>query len=107
MAYTPVRLYQGQPGTSETTLLAAITGNRIIKQIIITNTSATTSSLSLSLVPSGGTAGVANRIISGYAISGVAAVTFDLSQVMTSGDFLSGLQTVSGALTITISGVSY
>jgi hypothetical protein len=106
MAYTPIRLYQGQPGTTEATLYTAGGAGVIIKELLIANTSSSAANISLSLVPSGGSAGSSNRLLSNIAVPGSGVAVFDLSQVMAAGDFLSGLQATSGALALTISGVA-
>ena len=106
-AYTPARLYQGQPGTSSATLYTVPSSTTVIvKQILVANTTSTAATLTLSLVPSGGTAGVTHHIASAVTVQGNALVTFDLAQVMTAADFLAGLQGTSGALTVTISGLT-
>ncbi len=106
MAYTPTRLYIGKPGTSEGTLYTAVGTGTIIKQLVATNIGSSSSALSVSLVPTGGSAGPTNRLISQVAVAVGSVVVIDLSQVMTAGDFLSAVQTVSGAVTLTISGVN-
>jgi hypothetical protein len=103
---TPVRLYQGQPGTSEAMLGAAALVKTIVKQIVVANTTATAATLSLSLVPTGGTAGVTNRLMVTHPFAGNTVTTIDLAQVLNVGDFLSALQGTSGALTLTISGLT-
>lgn len=110
--FAPERLYQGQPSTRESTLYTApSTCQRvIIKEIIITNTSSSNATVSLSIVPSGQTAGVANRILASATLAAAGQPNSSLkldqmSQVMYANDFISGLQGTSGAITVTISGV--
>ncbi len=113
MAYTPTRLYQGQPSSVETTatpgiLSAAVPSATtwIIKQIVLCNTSTSTAvSISLSVVPTGNTGGSANRIISNYSLAANQTTTFDLSVVMSTGDFLTAVVSISSQVTATISGV--
>ena len=103
---TPVLLYRGQPGTAAGTLATATT-TTVVKQVVIANVTAVTATLTLSLVPSGGTAGVTNRLCSATPFPGNSITTIDLAQVMTAGDFLSALQGTAAALTLTISGVTF
>jgi hypothetical protein len=106
-------IYQGQPGTSEAALTlrpfgaTAVPSNTkvILKQIILANTSSSSATVSISLVPSGGTAGAANRIVPNVSVSANSVVVIDLSQVMEPGDFLSAVQGTAGAITVNISGV--
>jgi hypothetical protein len=104
--YTPKKLYTGQPGTTATTLYTApASTTTIIKNIIICNTTATDATLTLSLVPSGGSAGTTNRIMSALVIKANDTVAMDLSGLLSTGDFISALQGTSAALTVHISGV--
>jgi hypothetical protein len=105
--FTQARLYQGQPSTGEATLYTVPSSTSVIvKQIVLCNTSASTASISLSIVPSGGTAGSANRIVGGYTVPANATQTLDMSQVMNTSDFISGLQGTASTVTVTISGVT-
>ena len=105
---TRIRFYSGQPGISEGTLytVPANTSAKIV-QIVLCNTSASAAAISLSVVPSGNSAGAANRIVSNLSIDGNSIVTLDLSVFMDAGDFLSAIQTISGAITLNISGETY
>jgi ATP-dependent protease ClpP protease subunit len=106
MPYTPTRLYIGQPRTSNTTLYTVPSGKKaIIKQILLSNTSASDVTVTIYLVPSGGTAGANNMIVPGITVNAKTVVTIDMAQVMNAGDFLVGVQNTSGAVTVTISGV--
>lgn len=103
-----IRLYAGQPGTSEGTLYTVpASTDAKVAQVVLTNTSAATASLSLSAVPSGGTVAASNRLLSNLSVGANAVVVLDLSVFLTSGDFLSALQSTSGAITLTISGETY
>jgi hypothetical protein len=106
MAYTPKRFYIGQPGTTETMLYTVPAGKTVIlKDITICNTSSTDATISLSIVPSGSTAGTANRILANLKVTANSIVDITLSQVMNEGDFLSAVQGTAGAITVVISGV--
>lgn len=102
----PIRIYQGQPSDTEGTLETVPAGETwVITDIMICNTTGSDETVSLSLVPSGDTAGDSNRIMEEIEIT-----AHDTQKatgggtVMEEGDFLSGLQSTSGAITLTISG---
>lgn len=104
--YTPKKFYTGQPGTTATTLYTAPASTKsIIKNIIVCNTTANAANLTISLVPSGGSASAANRIMSSLNINAYDTVPVDLSGVLDTGDFLSAQQGTSSALTVHISGL--
>lgn len=107
MAITGKVLYRGQPGTTESTLYTVpASTTTVITGIVLANTTATDATVSLSVVPSGGTAGAANRILEGVTVSAKSSFFIDgLSLPMATGDFISGLQGTAGAITVTISGV--
>lgn len=106
MPRTPERFYQGQPATSETTLATVETATDwVITDIVLCNTTGTAENISLSVVPDGNTADAANRILDGYEVSANDTVKLTGGgTVLHSGDFLSALQSTSGAITVTISG---
>ena len=104
--YTPKKLYSGQPTTSATTLYTTpASTSTIVKNILMTNTTATDATITISFVPSGGTAGATNRVFTGYTVKANDTVAVDLSSVLSTSDFISALQGTSGAITIYISGV--
>jgi hypothetical protein len=110
MAFTEKRLAGPVvlPLNSEATVYTCPTSSvtsTIIKQIVICNTSASTASFNLNLVPFGGaTPSTGNRLFSGLSVAANETIFLDVSQVMTSGDYVSCLSSISG-VTVTISGV--
>jgi hypothetical protein len=106
--FTPVRMYQGQPGTSDAALVSAITGNRIVKQIIMANTTSSAADLTINMVPNPGTtSSAANQIVPDVTIPANTVITLDLTLVMNVSDAIRGLQGTASAITVTISGVSW
>jgi len=104
----PVRLYQGQPGTSDGSLVAPITGNRIIKQILLANTTTASATVTINLVPNPGTtAAAANQIVPGIAVPPNSVITLDTSLVMNVSDAIRGLQGTASAITVSIHGVQF
>lgn len=110
--YSPESLYTGQPGTTEGALtlrpfnqtLVPAGQKVIIKQVVVTNTTSSPAKVSLSCVPSGGTAGAANRLFKDLNIEANSFLVVEFAQVMNAGDFLSASQLTSGAITLSISG---
>jgi hypothetical protein len=112
---TPQRLYQGQPATTEAELYTApanTTNNpspgatAILKSMVICNTTASAATLTLYLVPSGGSAGAGNMLYNALSVAAGATTVIDLEQYMEAGEFLAGLQGTASALTVTLSGVT-
>lgn len=100
------RFYLGQPGTTMAsiyTVPANTTG--IIKEIILTNTTATPADISLSIVPSGGSAGLNNRIFEQKEIPANGSEIIQLTTVVEAGDTIQMSQITDGAITATMSGV--
>jgi hypothetical protein len=114
---SPRQFYQGQPGTSATTLYTALiqSGNvtgqsatAYLTEIFATNTTSSPVTLTLSLVPYGGSQGVTNAILYNMTIPANTSGPLDFGQLetyMPAQSFLSASQSVAGAITLTISGV--
>jgi hypothetical protein len=108
--FTPARLAQSNAAnTTENTVYGPLdTGdNAIVQSVVFANVTAADATISLSLVPSGGTAGVANRLFEQVTIPARSTLAFEPRQVMGEGDFLSLKQSVASAVTTTISGVEF
>lgn len=104
MAITPSRLYFGQPSTGDTTLFTASTTYVILKEVVVTNTTATAATFNLAL---NGTSATASNCFLGYqySVGANSTVVFALSTVLANTNTIHGLQATSGALSVTISGV--
>lgn len=110
MAFTEKRLSGPTVlvANTETTLYTcptAQTTTTMIKQFIVTNTSASATTFALSLVPVTGTAGTANRLFNSLALLANETILLDVSQVMTSGDFISARSATGSTVNVTISGI--
>jgi hypothetical protein len=111
MAFTEKRLSGPAVLTANTetnlyTCPTAQTTTTMIKQFVVTNTSASaTATISISLVPVTQTAGTANRLFNSLSLAANETVLLDVSQVMTSGDFISAKSSASSTINVTISGV--
>lgn len=107
------QFYQGQPGTVTTTLYTAPTSSAnvtspsataYIKEIIVNNTTANPVTLTLGVVPSGGTLNTTTEIMAAANIApGPQALSFNT--YMPPQSTIQALQNTSGATTLTISGV--
>jgi len=106
MLTKPKVIYRGQPGATETKLYTVPEGKNLVKitEIIISNTTAVAATISLSVVPLGGTAGVTNRIKVAEEIAANKSEVVEVEIPMQVGDFISALQGTAGSLTLTISG---
>lgn len=104
-SYTLKRLVDPtQLGTAAATLFTA-SGKTLVRQIVLSNPTGADVAASISIVPSGGTAGVANRILGGVAVKANDSQVLDLWQVLEAGDRLSGSAGTGSAVVVTASGV--
>lgn len=102
------RLYQGQPGTTVATVYTVPAATDVkITSIVLCNTTGTSANVTLSVVPSAGTAGAGNRIAAALVIDPNSVVTLDTPIHLTTGDFIAALQGTGSAVTVTISGETY
>lgn len=106
MALLPKRLAQFVATTSEATYYTVGAGlQALIKQILVANTSGGVVTLGLSIVPSGGTGGNANRILPNISVQPNQIVPFNLTQSMAAGDKISAIASANTAVTVTVSGM--
>ena len=106
MADAAAKIYEGQPGTTDTLLYTDASANpTIIRNIHVANTTGTAATITIGL-NAGGTLAVANHFLS--AVSIPANGTYDWSgfAVLSGSGTIRALQGTSGALTVTISGVT-
>lgn len=102
------RLYEGVPTTSEAVLFTAKA--RTVIRSVHASGDATGGTVSVSVVPKGGSAGAANRIANATAVAAAASVDLlsAADQIeMNPGDFLSGLQSSGTHITLVITGDVY
>ena len=100
--FCPVTTLSG----SNTTLYTASSPvtNSVIKQLLVANYSASSATVSVYLVPSGGSASNSNVILPSVAIAANSTITLDITQVMNQGDFIVASASAGTAINITISG---
>lgn len=105
--YTGIRLAQVVLTTADATLYTVPASTSVIvKQIILTNTTATNATVSVSLVPSGGTAGVGNRIVEQITVPAFGVTILDINQIIPTGAFLAAKASAATTVTLTASGVT-
>jgi hypothetical protein len=107
--YTPKKMGQAQLTAAEVTQYTVPGGvSAIVKSIILTNVTGGALTFTISIVPSGGTAGVTNRIVELADIDPYAVVTLDdVNQVLATGDFISAKASVAASINFRASGVEY
>jgi len=99
-------LVQFVAASSETTqYTVAASTTTIVKSILLCNTTATSRDLSISVVPSGGTAGVANRILAVFPLPPFVTAFLDVHIVMETGGFISAICSAASAITVTVAGL--
>lgn len=107
--YTPVEFAQSNVASTSETTIYTVPGatSAIVKQILLANVTATAATFSVSIVPSGGTAGDGNRIMKDLSLPANSITMLDLMKVMDTGDFISTKQGTASAITCTASGVTF
>lgn len=107
MAYTIKKMAQSCVASTTETTVYTVPGSTsaIVKQFVFANVTGSSATISVSLVPSGGSAGVTNRILEAVPLPANSITVVDLTQVMATGDFISIKQGTASAITTTVSGV--
>ena len=91
---SPVTLY---------TVTSPVT-SAVVKQILVSNYSASTATLTVNFVVSGGTAGNLNAVIPSVSISANSTITLDITQVINQNGFIAASASVGSAINVMISG---
>lgn len=106
MAITSKKLYWGAPPATETSLYT-VPGSATteVKEIMLTNTTANSATISLSIVNSGAAAATGNRILQAKAVPANDIIIIACQEHMDAGDFISGLQGTVGAINVRINGI--
>jgi hypothetical protein len=100
------QLYDGTlTTTNETTMYTVGASTKaVVLFITICNTTASAAVFSLSTVPTGGSAADGNRRYKSVSIPAYKTYMYDVFWELDVGDFLSAIQTTSGALTFLVNG---
>lgn len=105
---TRIVAYQGQPGTTSSTLYTVPASTNVkIVSIVMANTTSSSAIVTINVVPSGNSAAAANQVIPAMSVSGNSVSTLDSPIFMAAGDFIAGLQGTASAITVTISVETY
>lgn len=105
---TRIVAYQGQPGTSNATLYTVpVSTNVKITSIVMVNTTSSPATVTLNVVPSGGSASASNQVVPAMSVSGNSVSTFDSPVFMAASDFIAGLQGTASAITVTVNVETY
>ena len=102
---TPKKIAQGAVGTGSGTLLYTVptSTNTFVKCIDVSNTTSSALTLTLHLVPTGGSVGTTNQLVPTVTIAGNTMWQWTGTQILNAGDFIQGIGSGAG-LTINISG---
>lgn len=101
-ALSPIKIYQGQPGTTSTLLHTVASGKKtIVKNILLCNTTSNDATMTVYF----GAATAANQMMNAYTVKANDTVLVELSAVLDAADVIRALQGTSGAITMHISGV--
>ena len=106
-SYTVKRLVNPTQLTTSASTIYTVSGVGVsiaVKQILVSNVSASSVNFSMHIVPSGGIAGSANLMAPAVAIAPSSFITIDLDQVMTTGDLISAFASASTSINVMISG---
>ena len=100
-------VYPTQLGTGYSTLytVTAPRTKAVIREITLSNVTALDVRASVSLVPSGGGAGVTNSIVPNMLIPANKLIVIDGHWPLTVGDFIAALAASAASINLTISGV--
>lgn len=108
MAVVPKKMGLATANATETTLYTAATAaGEVLSNVIFTNITATAQTISLSVVPTGGSASDGNRVVKNLPLDPYQVVMLEsLRIVMASGDFISTLSANATAVTVRATGVT-
>lgn len=107
MTVTAKALIQAKFASStQTTEYTASTLHTIIDKFTITNTDATAKTISVNIVPSGGSVATSNKVISTLSIAaGLTYVSSEMAnQILNNGDFISVIASAGSVVVIRCSG---
>lgn len=94
-----------QLGTSASSVYTVGSGiTAVVKQVLAANCTATASTFSMHLVPTGGTTTTANQIFCQIPVPAYSTLAIDLAQVMNAGDTLHAFAGNATTINLTVSG---
>jgi ATP-dependent protease ClpP protease subunit len=95
----------GLTATAATLYTVPASTTTTVKTILLSNYTSTDRSVTLHLVPSGGSAAAGNKILGEVTVTANTTTTIDTAIVMPTGAFLSGLASATTSINVHISGV--
>lgn len=94
-----------QLGTSASTIYTAGVGVKaLLKELVVSNISASAASFSMHVVPSGGTASSSNLMVPALSISPNSFLTIDFNEVLNAGDTLQAFASAATTINVMASG---
>lgn len=107
MALTPKRLYIGNDTASNAYTTSSNVGSyTIIRTINVCNTSSSDKTFSIHIIPSGGSAGANNKVISNVTVPANDVIYSNSIYVLNAGDVLY-YSPIDNNLTLTVNGVEF
>jgi hypothetical protein len=106
-SYTAKRLVNPTQLTTSASTIYTVSGVGVsvaVKQIMVSNISASTANFSMHIVPSGGISSSTNLMSPAVGIAPNSFITIDIDQVMVTGDFISAFSSAATALNVMVSG---
>lgn len=104
MADVAKKMYEGQPGTTDTLLYTAVAAGAVVRNIHIANTTGTAATLTLGL-NAGAALAAAEHFMSAVSIPANGQLDWSGFAVLDGSETIRALQGTASALTVTISGV--
>ncbi len=106
ITYTPKAIYVGALAGAVATLYTASTsGGAIVKEIVLCNTSSLTRTVTLYVVPSGGSSDATNEFLAQQVIDPNGTLVLALSTVMAIGDTIRGFADLANVVSLRVSGM--
>ena len=94
-----------QLGTSASTVYTVGSGiTATVKQILAAHVTSSQSTVSVHIVPSGGSAATTNLVFAAVPVAGNSTVTFDLNQIMEAGDTIRAFAGNATTINLMVSG---
>lgn len=92
--------------TSEVTQFTIASGRTaVVKQFVFTNHTANAATVTVNLVPSGGSASTSNRIIGGLSIGANSTIIVAVDLPMATSDFIVASSSAAATINLTVSGI--
>jgi len=108
LSLVPTVLYRGQPANTTTTLYTVTNSASkfaIVKNIMICNPTASSATISMASVASGGSESDANRFMKDLTVAAKTTLQFDLSMILGQNESLRATASASTTITVIVSGV--